>query len=199
MTPVLQAHEVSVPGRLRALSLTVNPGEIHGLVGANGSGKSTFLECILGAVPFEGRLERSDSVAFVPQVFSVGLLPVTVLEWLAASRTNRPVWLGVQPSLRLRLEQALERMNCKSLADAAMSSLSQGQLRRVALADALDRSPALLLLDEPEAGLDANSTRLLLTELTEACSRGVGVLLVSHHEASLNHLHARRTQVEGLE
>lgn len=181
--PVLVARGVSVEGRLAPLSLELFPGEVHALVGPNGSGKSTFLDCVLGLEPCSGSLELAAglSLAVVPQRFE-GLAgtPVTVLEFLAASRTRRPAWLGVSPGVRRAAAQALELTGCEGLLEAQLGELSGGELRRVLLADALSTKPGLLLLDEPEAGLDAAARARLLDLLSSARATGLTTLWVSH-------------------
>lgn len=180
---VLVAREVRVAGRLAPLSLSVSKGDVHALVGPNGSGKSTFLDCVLGLVSFEGtlQLEPDVRIAVVPQRFSVPTLtPLTVLELLAASRTTRPSFLGVGATTKAEVVSALSRTAAESLLNRRVSELSGGELRRVLLADALSTKPQLLLLDEPEAGLDDASKQHLVAALEQARRDGVATLLISH-------------------
>lgn len=180
---VLSAKDVRVPGRLARVSLSISKSEVHALVGPNGSGKSTFLDCVLGLVAFEGTLQLAPDVrlAVVPQRFSVPTLtPLTVLELLAASRTTRPSFLGVGAATKAEVVGALSRTGCEALVSRRVSELSGGELRRVLLADALSTKPQLLLLDEPEAGLDDASKQHLVTALEQARRDGVATLLISH-------------------
>lgn len=180
---VLVANDVRVSGRLAPVSLSIAKGDVHALVGPNGSGKSTFLDCVLGLVGFEGTLELAPDVrlAVVPQRFSVPMLtPMTVLELLAASRTSRPSFLGTGATTRAEVERALSRTGCEALLNRRLFELSGGELRRVLLADALSMKPQLLLLDEPEAGLDDASKQHLVTALEQAKRDGVATLLISH-------------------
>lgn len=180
---VLVARDVRVAGRLASVSLSIAKGEVHALVGPNGSGKSTFLDCVLGLIHFEGTLELAADVrlAVVPQRFSVPTLtPMTVLELLAASRSTRPSFLGIGAATRAEVERALSRTAAEALLNRRVSELSGGELRRVLLADALATKPQLLLLDEPEAGLDDASKQQLATALEQARRDGVATLLISH-------------------
>lgn len=198
--PILVAKDVAVRGRLRPLSLELSRGEVQALVGPNGSGKSTFLDCVLGLVAFAGSLElaANETVAIVPQRFEgLAATPVTVLEFLAASRTSRPSWLGVPRDTRRVVAQALELTGCSALLGSQLSELSGGELRRVLLADALATKPSLLLLDEPEAGLDAASRAQLLTVLRDARTTGLATLWVSHDLDAVGALATRATTLAG--
>ncbi len=197
---ILVAKDVAVAGRLRPLSLELARGEVHALVGPNGSGKSTFLDCVLGLVSFSGTLElaANETLAIVPQRFEgLAATPVTVLEFLAASRTSRPSWLGVSRETRRTVEQALDLTGCSALLGAQLSELSGGELRRVLLADALSTKPSLLLLDEPEAGLDAASRAKLLTVLKDARSTGLATLFISHDLDAVGALATHTTTLTG--
>lgn len=200
MTTVLSAQAVAVPGRLAPVSLTLSRGDVHALVGPNGCGKSTFLDCVLGLVPCEGALSVLDgvAVAVVPQRFTgLSTSPVTVLEFLAASRTSRPSWLGVGAAVRQRCLDALAVTNARGLLHAQLTSLSGGELRRVLLADALAKKPGLLLLDEPEAGLDEASRAVLEQALAGARDSGVTTLWVSHDADAVKRLATHTTRLGG--
>jgi zinc transport system ATP-binding protein len=199
---LLVAKEVCVPGRLRPLSLELSRGEVLALVGPNGSGKSTFLDCVLGLAPFSGTIELAlnQTLAIVPQRFEgLAATPVTVLEFLAASRTSRPSWLGIARATRRAVEQALELTGCSALLGARLSELSGGELRRVLLADALATKPSLLLLDEPEAGLDAAARDRLLTTLQDTRTTGLATLWISHDLDAVERVATRTTSLSGSE
>lgn len=199
MTTVLSAQRVAVPGRLAPLSLEVSRGAVHALVGPNGCGKSSFLDCVLGLLPHEGTvaLEAGLTVAVVPQRFAgLATTPVTVLELVAASRTARPSWLGTSAAVRRQAQEALALTDCAGLLDAPLAALSGGELRRVLLADALAKRPGLLLLDEPEAGLDASSREAFLRALASAPAAGVTTLWVSHDADAVQRLATHTTRLE---
>jgi zinc transport system ATP-binding protein len=182
MTAVVEVCNLTVPGRVADVTFRVEPGALHALVGPNGSGKSSVLDALLGLVPFTGTVRVSArKLAMVPQRLEVPVaLPMTVLEFLAAQRTARPVVLGVSAALRGRLVSALEAMGLAPAADRPLSALSGGELRRVLIANALADSPDLVLLDEPEAGLDAASQAALGEALAGLGARGVAALWVTH-------------------
>lgn len=157
---------------LRDVDLEVRAGEIWYLVGANGSGKTTFLRAALGLLPPRaGDLLRDPvrvagaRIGFVPQTERVGsALPTTVREFVS---------LGFAASDVPRRERAaqlawtLERTGLAGLERRDFASLSGGQKQRTLLARALVRRPSLLVLDEPTEALDASAEQEFLTTLEE--------------------------------
>jgi zinc transport system ATP-binding protein len=169
---------------LTKFSLTVSRGTLHAIVGPNGAGKTTLLAAILGLVPFEGRILAHwvgrGRIAYVPQQFHVDrTLPVTVADFLALTRQQRPVCFGVSASTRTRISLLLDRVGLPGFEDRPLSVLSGGELRRVLLANALDPLPELLILDEPLGGLDKAGARWL-DETLVSLKGDVTTLMVSH-------------------
>ncbi len=158
---------------LQDLDLTIRPGEFVALLGRSGSGKSTLLRTLarLDPVP-DGTLSAPASTTVVFQ--EPRLLP-----W---KRVWRNVALGLRgPDPRQRAEAALDEVELGHRHQAWPLTLSGGEAQRVALARALVREPALLLLDEPFAALDA-LTRLRMQLLVSALwqAHRPAVLLVTH-------------------
>jgi zinc transport system ATP-binding protein len=119
-------------------------------------------------------------LAVVPQRFEHPLvLPVSVGDFLAASRTEWPVALGLSAATREKVKLALAAADAEALEPKLLSELSGGELRRVLLANALEPEPELLLLDEPDTGLDAAGQAWLDATL-KALKPRVTTLLVSH-------------------
>ncbi|MGC4083071.1 MAG: metal ABC transporter ATP-binding protein [Vicinamibacterales bacterium] len=176
------------------VSLDIEPGTAHVIAGRNGAGKSTLIQAMLGRIAFEGRIvmhwRRDGSIGFVPQSFGVDpTLPVTVRDFLALTRTRRPVSLGVSASMAARIDRLLARVGMQGKAGRPLAGLSGGELRRVLLAHALDPEPELLILDEPGTGLDEESARWLddtLVSLRQA--RRTTVLMVSHDQDRVRRL-----------
>ena len=171
---------------LDAVSLSVTAGSIHAVIGPNGAGKSSLLAAVLGQTLFSGAIRchfrGTGKIGFVPQRFPVDrTLPITVEELLAVSRQRLPVCLGIQKRTRQIIADLLSRVGLQELATRRLGALSGGELQRVLLANALDPTPELLLLDEPAAGLDAPSVQRLediLSALRDTSN--TTVLLVSH-------------------
>ncbi|HYJ78087.1 MAG TPA: ABC transporter ATP-binding protein [Longimicrobiaceae bacterium] len=176
-------------GRLAvdALSFSVGPGEIVGLVGPNGAGKTTTLRAIAGVHPPTSgqiRVAGHDVVAEPVQAKRrLAIIPdephlfnsLTVWEHLEfAARVYRVEgWEAAAGALLQELELADRR---GSLAD----ELSRGMRQKVAVACALLHDPAALLLDEPLTGLDPRGIRTLYATLRRRAEQGAAVLLSSH-------------------
>ncbi|QIE56603.1 metal ABC transporter ATP-binding protein [Pikeienuella piscinae] len=160
---------------LSDVSMTIEPGEIVTIVGPNGSGKTTLLRAIVGAIPAAtGRIVSSPGlvIGYVPQRLHVDpTLPITVGRFLRLPGG----------AAQADMAAALERAGVPDLANRQMSQLSGGQLQRVLLARALVVKPALLLLDEPTAGLDQPGSAAFYA-LTEEIRRetGCAILMISH-------------------
>ncbi len=186
----LVIEALTVPGRVEGVSFSVRRGSLHALLGPNGSGKSTVLNCVLGLEAHSGTVKlEAARIAVVPQRFSHdGSMALTVSDFLALSRTRWPVALGLSKACRARVNQLLAQGEAGALGAKAMHQLSGGELRRVLLLNALDPLPQLLLLDEPEAGLDADSLRWLEATVTSLKAHKVTMLLVSHDEARVARL-----------
>jgi len=158
---------------LRGLDLRINPGEFVALLGRSGSGKSTLLRTLAGldAAP-AGTVQ-------VPVARTVVFQEPRLLPW---KRVWRNVTLGLRSAdPKARAEAALDEVGLSHRLNAWPLTLSGGEAQRAALARALVREPALLLLDEPFAALDA-LTRIrmqaLVTDLWRVHSPAV--LLVTH-------------------
>lgn len=207
MAPVVRFRSaVALLGRFPALSgvdLTVEPGEVVLLEGANGAGKTTLLRACAGLVPLvSGQAEvlgcdlRGDRRSMRRRV---GLLGHT-----GALYDD----LGAEDNVRFAVRAAggdvaavgpaLARLGIEGrLRATAVGRLSTGQRRRVALAVLAARSPALWLLDEPHAGLDAGGRNLLDDLVRAAVAGGATVLLASHEAERVSALAGRTVTMAG--
>jgi ABC-2 type transport system ATP-binding protein len=187
--PVLRVTEVTksfrhgVPGRrstvavLRGASLEVAPGELVGLVGENGSGKSVLMKIIVGLLARDGgEVERGGSLGYCPQEPLVWE-KLTVAEHfqLFARAYELDGERAADAEQRMLGELQFERYR-----DYRVEELSGGTRQKLNLALALMHEPALLLLDEPYAGFDWE-TYLRFWEMAEGRrARGMAILVVSH-------------------
>lgn len=179
---------------LAGVSFEVAAGEFVALTGPNGSGKSTLLRVILGLTePSAGHVTLLDStpgalrdrwrVGYVPQRAVVPeQLPATVAEIVAAGRLARRGW-SRRPSKddAAAVDHAMESVGVGELRGRKLHELSGGQQQRVLIAKALVTEPRILILDEPVAGVDAESQRLFRDALVHLeHEHGAAILLVSH-------------------
>jgi zinc transport system ATP-binding protein len=176
------------------VSLTLRRGEFAALVGPNGSGKSTLLRLLLGLLApktGEARLFGDDPrspgerarLGYVPQrTVLTPDLPVTVREVVATGRlARRGWWRRTRAADRAAIDHAIESVGLAAEARRPVLELSGGQQQRVLIARALASEPELLVLDEPVAGVDAESQRLFRDSLVHlVAEHGAAVLLVSH-------------------
>lgn len=160
---------------LSHVSLSVAAGEIVTIVGPNGSGKTSLLRAIIGAVkPTHGHVSYAQGVklGYVPQRLHIDeTLPMTVSRFLKLPG-------GVA---RTAIDQALTQAGVPDLSDAQLSKLSGGQFQRVLLARALIGKPDLLLLDEATQGLDQRGSAAFYQQIEQVRQdTGCAVLMISH-------------------
>ncbi|MFL6521773.1 MAG: ABC transporter ATP-binding protein [Chthoniobacterales bacterium] len=172
---------------LRNLNLEVAAGQIYGLLGPNGSGKSTTLKIILGLVtPTRGEARIfGRSADRVASRESVGFLPESpyFYKFLTGEETLRfyGKLCGLRgAALKKRVEEMLALVGLTSAGKRRLAGYSKGMLQRIGLAQALIQEPALLVLDEPTAGVDPAGAREIRDLILALKNRGVTVLLSSH-------------------
>ena len=202
------------------VSMNVRAGEIHALIGPNGAGKSTFFNLISGVddpttgeVQLMGRsMARSPSRVFASlglartfqHVRLLGMRSVIENVALGAHRRANRGWIASMLRLDRAEEAALlaearhqiERCGLSLHADAPAASLALGQQRLVEIARALAGQPAVLLLDEPAAGLRHLEKRALASLLSQLRSEGLGILVVEHDMEFVMNLADRITVLE---
>lgn len=184
---------------LRAVNLHVDSGDFIGLVGPNGSGKTTLFRGILGLIPpLHGRITRhpvlTHRTGYVLQRDVLDpIYPVTAHDVVHMGLTGSLPWhrtlgTGRDPVLA----QSLARVGLEGIAGQPFSELSGGQRQRVLIARAIVSRPALLVLDEPTAGIDPAAEEKILELLSDLNTReGMAILMVSHRLHALES-HARK-------
>jgi ABC-2 type transport system ATP-binding protein len=172
---------------VRDLSLTVEAGQVYGLLGPNGSGKSTTMKIVLGLIPpTSGRTQifgRDSST--VESREDVGFLPENpyFYKYLTGAETLRffgkLCGLGGK-KLSDRTAELLQLVGLEDARDRRLGGYSKGMLQRIGLAQALIQEPRLLVLDEPTAGVDPAGSREIRDLILGFKKRGITVLLCSH-------------------
>src|SRR5262249_18867071 len=177
------------------LSFEVRPGEIRGLIGPNGSGKTTTLNCVSGFIrPAHGEIEfRGESLAGrkVEKISGLGLVRTFQQPEVFSSYTPRATCELVLSSvgalgggrtfndkLPSDVDYYLELCSLTDVADESPLNLSYGQTRLLGVAAALARRPYLLMLDEPAAGLGQGDRQRLAEVLLNSRDAGVTIVLV---------------------
>jgi len=196
-TPAVQIENISkffpVPLRrqrvqaVKNLSLVVEPGQVYGLLGPNGCGKSTTLKILLGLVtPNSGRalVFGKDSREYRSRR-DVGFLPenpyfhkfLTAAELL--SFHGKICGLSGK-KLTARIDELIDLVGLRDARDRRVGGFSKGMLQRIGLAQALVHDPGLVVLDEPTAGVDPAGSHQIRDLILDLKKRGKTVLLTSH-------------------
>jgi ABC-type Mn2+/Zn2+ transport system ATPase subunit len=166
------------------VDLTIEPGDLIGVVGPSGSGKSSLLRALLGSIePVSGtvRRRRDLTVGLVPQTERIDWnFPVTVAECVGMARARglRTPWLGRRE--RSEIGEVLDRLGLDGLADRHIRNLSGGQQQRVFIARALFSGAEVIFLDEPTSGLDVATRHEVLHLLDQLNHDGLTILLTTH-------------------
>ena len=193
------------------LNLKIRYNEVFGLLGPNGSGKTTAIKLLLGLLhPTKGKSLVLGGDATSAKISArIGFLPEEsyLYRYLTARETLD--FYGRLFSLpskvrKARIEALLEMVGLKAVANRQVGTFSKGMARRIGLAQALINDPDLLILDEPTTGLDPIGTRQIKDLLLELAKRGKTVLLCSHLLADVEDvcdrisiLYGGRIQAEG--
>lgn len=171
---------------LSELTFDIPEGDFLGLVGPNGSGKTTILRAILGTLdPMAGTVTRAPGLRFgyVPQRDQVDYgFPLKVVDVVMMGRYDR-IGVGRRPTKEDRTQAlaALDHVGIADLAERPLGALSGGQKQRTLIARALVGKPNVLVLDEPTNGMDLVSTTQILGLVRELHERDrLTVLMVSH-------------------
>jgi iron complex transport system ATP-binding protein len=200
MNAFFQARDLSYaysggPLAVRSVSLSVAPSSLIALIGANGSGKSTFLrmlagllrprsgEILLDGVPLErwAPRQRAREIAYMPQS-TAAAFPFRAIDVVLSGRTPHLSLFGLEGGHdRDAAMAALESAGAAHLAERSVTALSGGERQMVILARALAQEPRLLLLDEPSASLDLKHRADLMRALARLRDqRGLSAVMITH-------------------
>lgn len=179
------------------ISLNLPTGQIIGVIGPNGGGKSTLIKAIARLIPakykaitFNGKniSTMADKLAYVEQRSNIDLtFPITV---------GKVVELGIYPKLafyqrpskedKKKIINALEQVKLADYINSPISALSGGQLQRIFIARALVQDADLILLDEPFVGIDVRSEEIIIHLLKQLCQEGKTIIMIHHDLTKVN-------------
>ncbi|MDE2149557.1 MAG: ABC transporter ATP-binding protein [Gammaproteobacteria bacterium] len=191
--PALEIHGLRKRyGTVQALdgiSFAIARGEYFGLLGPNGAGKSTLINAIAGLVRSDTgsiRVLGHDHLREYRQARRlIGVVPQELVfdPFFSVEEVLRiqAGYYGCGPEAGLWIEQLIERLELGGKRAASMRTLSGGQKRRVMLAQALVHRPAVVILDEPTAGVDVELRRTLWSFTRELHAQGITVVLTTHY------------------
>lgn len=171
------------------LSFTVKPGEIVGLIGLNGAGKSTTIKQILGfltptqgEIRFNGRTLEEDPAAFRKQFAYIPETPYLYPELTLGEHLElTAAAYGIDPAVsRSRMDKLLKRFHMKKRVDWYPDTFSKGMRQKVMVLSAFLLEPSLLIVDEPFIGLDPLAIHNLLEQMETLKQQGTGILLSTH-------------------
>lgn len=194
-TPILDVHDLTVAYHRKPVlwdvDLVLNQPHLACILGPNGAGKSTLIKAILGLVPaasgsvqvFGRSLDAERRrIGYVPQRESVDWdFPISVFEVVLMGTYGRVGWFR-RPGRKERehARECIERVGLGSLARQQIGQLSGGQQQRTFLARALAQDADIYFMDEPLAGVDATTERVIVSLLKELRDRGKTVIVVHH-------------------
>ncbi len=199
-------------GVLRDVSLTVEDGDIYGIIGMSGAGKSTMLRLIglldtptSGTITVEGKnlstLAGKAKIDYYKTIGTVFQGYNLLMQKTVAQNIFFPLTLSKgydKAAARRRVAELLEITGLTEKAEVYPSQLSGGQKQRVAIARALATSPKLLLCDEPTSALDSLTTRSILELLSDINHRlGVTIIIITHEIAVVRKICNKVAVLEG--
>lgn len=197
-SPILEIKDVTKVYRdnkstvhaLNGVSITINKGEVFGLLGVNGAGKTTLSSILAtlhpatsGSILFKGVSIYDDliryrkALGFCPQKQNLDAELTVYENLLFAGR----YFLIPEDEIRQRIEQLIEQLELDRYRDFQISDLSGGNQQRVLIARALMHNPEIVILDEPTVGLDPDIRRKLWQQISSLRDLGVTVILTTHY------------------
>lgn len=171
---------------IKDLSFDVKKGEIFGLLGSNGSGKTTTVRALLGFYEPTGGELLIDGKKYDPENADiiVGYLPEERGLYLKETVIDTMVYFGELKGLKNPKQWSLKYLERVDLADKTnqkVGKLSSGQQQKIQLGVTIMNQPKLLILDEPTKGFDPVNRRLLMEIIDELHKKGTAIIMITHY------------------
>lgn len=199
MNPTLEIKNLSVHytdfQALNNVNITLSPGTITGLIGPNGAGKTSLIKAICGRTNItngEIYIQGEPQSAHSSRTRSIGLVPqdIALYPFLTA-RENLEIFAKYlslpKTSRREAIDLALTHVDMQAKADTRIEHMSGGMKRRINVAAAIMHNPALLILDEPTAGVDTPARDAIHGLLKKLAAKGMAIILVTHELDEVEH------------
>ena len=180
------------------LSFTVNEGDFMVVIGENGVGKTTLVRALLGLIkPHSGEIDvpASNLIGYVPQFRNIDEeYPLSIRDFVSLNvkKTGFP-WLSKKE--RAKVDRIIRMTDLTTIADRPLGLASGGEKQRAYLAQALLRSPKLLILDESTASLDNEMKYELLDLVTRFQQENLSVMFITHDWDLARHFGTRYLQM----
>ncbi|MCX7654169.1 MAG: metal ABC transporter ATP-binding protein [Fervidobacterium sp.] len=160
---------------LNNVSFEVKKGEFTGIIGPNGAGKTTLIKALLKQIPFTGEVKINGKIGYVPQLSTFNReFPLSVYEFVKLPIMKEKNW-------RQQVDILLRKVGLEGFGEKLVGKLSGGEYQRISLARALINKPDVLILDEPESGIDEMGKARFYDLLNELrVEKGITILMVSH-------------------
>lgn len=171
---------------LKDINLDIIAGEIHAIIGPNGGGKTSFIKCILGQVPYTGEIimeyEEDDRIGYVPQLLDFDRsLPITVEDFLCLCYQNKPAFIGASNKNKEFFKNILKEVGLENKETRMLGNLSGGEMQRLLLAQSINPRPNILILDEPFAGIDTVGEKYFFEIIKKLKDEGITIIWIHHN------------------
>lgn len=184
---------------LNKINFSIKSGDFLGIIGANGTGKSTLIKIILGLLPIQkgsvqifgtnrGDIKYSDRIGYVSQKANSfnSDFPATVKEVVMSNLYSKiGLFRHAKKEHKQLFQKAIEEVGMGGFENRVIGELSGGQQQKVFIARALVNNPELILFDEPTVGVDAKSVTAISQLIIDLNKKGITMIMTNHDTHSL--------------
>lgn len=205
---IIEVSNLNFENILKNISLEIYEGDFVAITGPNGGGKSTFIKLLLGILePTNGNIKLFENskyqIGYVPQQASnIDIaFPATVDEIIKTAFANKnSLFKTITKEEKLNISSLMDLFEISNLKYKLITELSGGQKQRVMIVRALANNPKLLILDEPDIGLDKKSQKQFINSLKEINEKNrTTILFITHHLEEINEFITKKFNInQGL-